>query len=148
MTDPMKPNFKRAALTALIISGAIFALSGLCAGLFIMEDFSGNKSDYSPGAFGALIIGSFGLIPSGLGLWAALRHYKRGVNTVSSVLFLILGGLMALAIFWPLMAIVDITGSGRFDLGVLLIVLIPTLICIAGVFLIINAVKMLGAPKP
>ena len=86
-------SFPATVIIVVIFAGAIFALSGLCTGLFAWEaERPGGDTYWIRHWYDAVIIGSFAFIPAGLMLWAAARQLRRGNNRVSGGLFL-LGGI-------------------------------------------------------
>lgn len=92
--DQEQPELKGRALglVALIVGIPILLLSGLCT-LVLAADSLGRPSEI-PIFF---LIGAVGYVPAGMLVWAGVRIRKIGMNTLSTVLLVIVGlGLLAL----------------------------------------------------
>lgn len=97
MPQPRKNNFPATVIIVIIFFGAIFLLSGLCTGFFMIEAERPNGGSYYLSHwYEAFLFGSITLIPSSLMLWAAIRQIRRGNNKVSGVIFVIAGILFGL----------------------------------------------------
>lgn len=146
-----KNNFPATVVIIIIIFGAIFALSGLCTGVFAWNAEIGGGDAYSPNHwYEAVMIGSVALVPSGLMLWAAIRQARLGNNKVSGVILLIAGvlitlyGLMStLGNTFIVASIIFGTPSGFGSTGSVILFALAILTLAAGLWLLRVAIKIL-----